>query len=320
MTNALTTYQRVSEYLKSDIIKAAFAEVVGAHEAAAFITSVLIAVRSNDTLMDCTPESIAQSAMRAATLRLSVDPSLGQAALVPYKGRCTFQVMYKGLIQLALKTGKYRYINAAPIYEGMDVEEDVITGWHKVIGRKSSDKITGWIAAFELFTGFAKTLYMTREAIHDHASRYSKSYHDERSPWKTHTRDMERKTVLKRLMSQWGDFSPADKRVLDEIEAEERAEEAEEITMQIRELPEEDALPPDPVDLEKAWKSEKVSWETACTVKNSSGEPYVSLPPDKLRHMRRAIQARIEGGEADQADYDELCLKRDVIDAILESI
>lgn len=42
--------------------------------------------------------------MKAAVLNLPIEPSLGRAYLVPYKGQAQFQLGYKGLIELAQRT------------------------------------------------------------------------------------------------------------------------------------------------------------------------------------------------------------------------
>jgi recombination protein RecT len=80
-------------------------EVLGSNNtAAAYISSVIIAVGASEALQQCTPKSIAVSALRAATLGLSVDPALGKAYLVPFKNEATLVVGYKGLIDLATRT------------------------------------------------------------------------------------------------------------------------------------------------------------------------------------------------------------------------
>jgi recombination protein RecT len=216
---------RISNYLDAPTVKARFASVVG--NADAYISSVMITVRESRQLQECQPESIYLSALRAATLKLSTDPATGQAYIVPFKGRATLIVGYKGLYDMAVRTGKYRYINVGPIYEGQEVEENQITGFHSIKGTPANkDHIIGWIGAFEMnpergqTTGFGKTFYMTVEEIHSHAEAYSKSYNDNRSPWKTETRKMERKTVMRLMLRRWGYLNPTDAQTLEELEAE----------------------------------------------------------------------------------------------------
>jgi len=216
MTNQLAT---VSEYLRSDVSRARFAEVLGERNVGAYISSVLIAVANSDKLQECSAQSIYSSALRAATLRLSVDPGLGQAYLVPYKGKATLIPGYKGYHDLAIRTGKYRYINVGKVFEGEEVVEDRMSGFHKLSGQRTGDKVIGWIAAFEMVNGYGKTIYMSIEEIHEHARRYNPTgYNSETGVWKKETQAMERKTVLRQLLHKWGYMDPTDAQVLNEIE------------------------------------------------------------------------------------------------------
>lgn len=226
-----TAITRISKYLEADIVKSRFKDILGDRSAPAYISSVMVAVKESEALMACQPESIYVSALRAATLRLSVDPATGQAYMVPFKGRATLIVGYKGLYDMAIRTGKYRYINVGAIYEGQTVEENPITGFHTISGSpvegaKANDKIIGWIGAFEMnpargqVTGFGKTFYMTVEEIHAHAKEYSAGYESKNGTWKKETRKMERKTVLRLMLRRWGYLDPADVNVLEQIEGE----------------------------------------------------------------------------------------------------
>ena len=226
-----TAITKVSRYMDSEIVKSRFKEVVGDRSAGAYISSVMVAVKESPALMNCNVESIYISALRAATLRLSVDPSTGQAYMVPFKGRATLIVGYKGLYDMAVRTGRYRYINVGPIYEGQTVEENPITGFHTiggfpVSGAKENDKVIGWIGAFEMnpakgqTTGFGKTFYLTVGEIHKHAKEYSAGYDNAKGTWKTETRKMERKTVMRLLLRRWGYLDPADVNVLETVESE----------------------------------------------------------------------------------------------------
>lgn len=209
----------VKEYLRREDIVQSFRDVVGDNNAGAYISSVLIAVSNSDALLACEPISILNSAMRAATLRLSCDPSTGEAYLVPFKGKATLIVGYKGLRTMALRTGKYRYLNLSPIYEGEEIIEDRITGMHSLSGGKRSPVVIGWLLYFELMSGFRKSFYMTVEEIWEHARKYSKSLDKNDSPWKTARSQMERKTVLRLGLGLWGYFDPHDTAMLKKIEA-----------------------------------------------------------------------------------------------------
>jgi recombination protein RecT len=224
--NKETAIVKISKYLDNEIVKSSFQEVLGDRNAGSYIKSVLVTVKESEALQKCDPVSIYTSALRAATLKLSTDPSTGQAYMVPFKGRATLIVGYKGLYDMAVRTGKYRYINVGPIYEGQTVEENQITGFHSISGQRTGDNIIGWIGAFEMnpergqTTGFGKTVYMTVDEIHAHAKEYSKSYDQAGGVWKKETRKMERKTVLRLMLRRWGYMDPVDSAKLEEIEAE----------------------------------------------------------------------------------------------------
>jgi phage RecT family recombinase len=216
--NAITprnNFDRIRAMARSDEVLSRFAEVLGP-SAPTFISSVLIAVQNNDKLMECTPASIIAAAMRAATLRLSCDPALGQAYPVPYfdnRAGCykaQFQIGYKGMVQLALRTGKYRHLNVAPVFEGQTVIEDQMRGIHAIAGTRTSKTVTGYMLFFQLISGFEKTYYMSVEDILEHAQRYSKTFNQEKGFWKTQTGDMMKKTVLLAGLRRWGYFDPND--------------------------------------------------------------------------------------------------------------
>ena len=212
---------RITNYLEAAPIQKRFTEIMGERGAKSYVASVLIAVAESQSLQKCAPDSIYISALRAATLRLSVDSSTGQAYLVPFKGRATLIVGYKGLHDMAIRTNRYRYINVGPIYEGMTVTQDIYSGWDKVEGQKKSDKVLGWIGAFEMINGYAHTLYMTVEEIHAHAKQYSKGYDNPDGSWQKETPKMERKTVLRLLLRRWGFLDPADVQQLNHIDDDE---------------------------------------------------------------------------------------------------
>jgi recombination protein RecT len=211
---ALTPYEGIKKYMRSEAVKERFMEIMNEREASFYISSAILAVGNSDALQKCEPNSIAVSAFRAALLQLTVDPSLGRAYIVPFGNKATFIVGYKGLIELATRTGKYRYIHCAQIYEGMEVNESILTGVHNVTGGKSGKKVIGYLAYFEMNGGYTKSLYMTVEEIHAHAKKYSKSYDNPKGLWKLDPAAMERKTPLRLLLLQWGQFSHGEAEIL----------------------------------------------------------------------------------------------------------
>ena len=216
---------RIQTYMESDIIKTRFADILGERGSASYISSVLLAVANSPDLQACTPVSIYTSALRAATMRLSVDASTGQAYLVPFKQQATLIVGWKGLYDMAMRTRRYRRIEVYKLYEGETFNEDRITGAMSLGGSKISKKTAGWLAIFEMFPpkgeihGTTNALYMTVEEIHAHKEKYAKGYDRPDGAWKKATEAMEKKTVLRILLRTRGYLDPQDEEQLAIIDA-----------------------------------------------------------------------------------------------------
>jgi recombination protein RecT len=114
---------------------------------------------------------------------------------------------YKGFVQLCHRTGQYTHLNAACLYEGMGIEENVLTGALSVTGKKLTDKVIGCAAYMRLKNGFEKAVYWSWDKIIDHAKRYSKSWGKPTSAWSTNPDDMGKKTVLMYMVKHWGVMS-----------------------------------------------------------------------------------------------------------------
>lgn len=178
-----------------------------ADNSAAFAASVIDLYTSEKYLQECDPKQVIMQAMKAAVLKLPVIKSLGYAYVIAYNKVPSFQIGYKGLIQLAIRSGEYRHINADVVYEGEYKTSNKLTGEYDLNGQAKSSNVIGFFAYFELKNGFSKTLYMTRERVDSHARKYSKSYNTASSPWKGEFDAMAIKTVLRLLLTKWGYLS-----------------------------------------------------------------------------------------------------------------
>lgn len=221
----------LSEYFHRQDIIEKFHAVLG-NEANAYMQSVLIACTANPDLMECSPQSILRSSLRAASLELSCDPALKQAQLVPIKGKAEFWPHFRGLYTLMVRTGKYYAINVTPVREGQRVMQNSTTGIHYIMLESGllvendklsklfsqgyldvtdgpgDKKIIGYLAYFETNKGFKKTIYMSMQEIAEHAEMYAPGYHNPRSPWNDPKQrpTMEMKTVFRELL-KWADLS-----------------------------------------------------------------------------------------------------------------
>jgi recombination protein RecT len=176
-----------------------------------FTMSVIDLYASDTYLQKCDPNLVVAECMKAASLKLPVAKSLGFAYIVPFKEKGVpkpqFLIGYKGMIQLAMRTGQFRYLNADAIYEGEEPLIDRLTGELTISGKAESTKEIGYFAFMELTNGFKKAVYMTKEEVIAHAKKYSKSYGNKYSAWVTSPGSMERKTPLRKLLSTWAPMS-----------------------------------------------------------------------------------------------------------------
>lgn len=192
--------------MQRDSVKQRFQEILGG-KSAAFLSSVLATVNSNENLKKATPESVYMAAMMAAVVNLPINPNLGFAYVIPYGDKAQFQMGYKGFIQLAQRSGQYRTISAAPVYEGQLKSTDPLKGYVFDWEGKKSDKLIGYAGYFELINGFQKSLFMTVDELNRHGAKYSKTYSSNSSKWKTDFESMAMKTVIKLLISKFGPLS-----------------------------------------------------------------------------------------------------------------
>jgi len=177
-------------------------------KAGTFITSVLDLCGENKTLEECDPNLVIKEALKAAALDLPVNANLGFAYVIPYKDKGNpkpqFQMGYKGYIQLAIRTGQYKHINADCVYEGEKIIDDRIKGTLEIGGKKTSDEVIGYFCYFELLNGFQKGLAWTKERMTAHAKAYSKSFNKSFSPWKSNPHEMGKKTMVLQLIPKYG--------------------------------------------------------------------------------------------------------------------
>ena len=216
-----TGVKSISAFLNGDQIKSKFTEILGTR-GPSFIASVLSVCNSNNDLKKATPESVYMAALMAATLDLPINQNLGFAFIIPYKTKsgtpeekveAQFQLSARGFKQLAIRTGQYRIISDAIVYEGQLVKEDPLQGYEFDWSKKASEKVVGYVSYFELVSGYKSTFYMSKEQVMQHALKYSQTFRSktqwvrESSKWSTDFDAMALKTVTKLNISKNGPLS-----------------------------------------------------------------------------------------------------------------
>lgn len=217
-------------------VQTQFNNALGEHKDA-FVASLIDLFTGDKSLQTCKPQMVIAEALRAATLRLPLNKALGFAYIVVYNNSVknpdgswtkvptpTFIPGYKGYIQLAMRTGEYRTINADYVYEGELRKVNKLTGEIAFDGEKKSDKIVGYFCYFELLNGFSKTLYVSVEDMAAYAKRYSPSINknttieqliakandgivSKKVGWEGNFNDMALKTTIRKLLSKYGYLS-----------------------------------------------------------------------------------------------------------------
>lgn len=185
-----------------------------------FVAAITSAVAINPALQECDPSTVLSGALLGESLSLSPSPQLGQYYLVPFANRnkgckdAQFVLGYKGMIQLAQRSGQYKRLNVLAVKAGELVSWDPLTeeiDLHLIEGDAEREKAatTGYVASFEYLNGFTKTIYWSREKMEAHALRYSKGYAAKKGYtfWEKEFDAMAHKTMLRQLISKWGIMS-----------------------------------------------------------------------------------------------------------------
>lgn len=206
----------ITSYLTQDAVKNQINSIIGGKNGNKFITSIVSAVNANPALQECTNQSILSGALLGESLNLSPSPQMGFYYLVPYNDKergkvAQFQLGYKGYIQLAIRTGQYKKLNALAIKEGELVrfdplEEEIEVNLIDDEEKREKAPTIGYYASFTYLNGFKKAIYWSKSKMESHALRYSKGYAAKKGYtfWEKDFDSMALKTLLRQLISKWG--------------------------------------------------------------------------------------------------------------------
>lgn len=171
-----------------------------------FTRMVLSALSSTPKLAECSPKSFLAAMMTAAQLGVEPNTALGQAYLLPYRNHgqmeCQFQLGYKGLIDLAYRSGEVSVIQAHTVYENdvFEYELGMDPKLRHVPAKADRGEAVAYYAMFKTKDGGYGFEVMSVDDVQRHAQRYSKSYGSGSSPWRSNFDEMAKKTVLKRAL------------------------------------------------------------------------------------------------------------------------
>lgn len=214
MNNQVANTQQITvkQFVNMNSTKKRFEDVLG-KRAPQFMSSLVSIVNSNQDLQEVEAASVINSALVAAALDLPINPSLGYMYIVPYKGQAQPQMGYKGYIQLAQRSGQYRKITVAELYEDEFISwdplmEELKYESHRDKDRGLNEQPVGYFGRFELLNGFQKTVYWTWQQVDSHRKRFSqaggKNSDKPKGVWAKNYNAMARKTVIKDLLTKWG--------------------------------------------------------------------------------------------------------------------
>ena len=236
-----------------------------------FISSLVSLVNSDNNMKAAfyeNPMSVIQSGLKAATFDLPIDQNLGYAYLVAFKNfdkesgtkktTCTFVLGWKGMHQLAIRTGAYKTINVVDIREGELISynrltEDIKIEFIEDEEEREKKKVIGYVGYYRLVNGAEKTIYRTVKQIEQHEKKFRKGDYQGKG-WRDDWDAMARKTVYRELIGKWGvmsieyqnaksgndianqikeefiesEYEPSDESVIAEVEPEEVKEETNE--------------------------------------------------------------------------------------------
>lgn len=213
----------IMEILNSEGMRKQFAAALPKHiESERFVRIVLTQIRQNPMLAQCSPESLLGVLMQSA--QLGLEPGvMGQSYIIPYKNNklgtveVQFQIGYKGLIELARRSGQIETIVANEVCENDQFEyeygfnEKLV---HKPMIKGDRGKVYAFYAYATLKDGGRAFVVMSKQDVDRIRTQYSKASN---SPWNTEYVPMGKKTVIKQLMK----YLPISVELLEKVNADE---------------------------------------------------------------------------------------------------
>lgn len=218
--------QLMNTILDGDKLRGRFNELLG-ERTPQFISSLVSMVNADQNLQRAfyeAPMTVIQAGLKAAAFDLPIDQSLGYAYIVPFKknfkddngewkskSEANFILGWKGMNQLALRTGAYKTINVVDVHEGElksynRLTEEVELEFIEDDEERASKPVIGYVGYYRLVNGAEKTIYMTKKQIEAHEKKNRKGK-TMGWGWQNDWDAMARKTVYRQLIGKWGIMS-----------------------------------------------------------------------------------------------------------------
>ena len=213
----------VNSMLDKDGMRKRFDELLG-KRTPQFVSSIVSMVNADKNLQQAfyeSPMTVIQASLKAAMFDLPIDQSLGYAYIVPFKNykkdlgakkmEATFILGWKGMHQLALRTGAYKTINVVDVREGELKSYNRLTEEVKIDFIEDEDArdalpIIGYVGYYRLVNGAEKTVYMSTKSSAAHEKKFRKGEFQGKG-WREDWDAMARKTVYRILIGKWGVMS-----------------------------------------------------------------------------------------------------------------
>lgn len=182
---------------------AEFAKALPAHlKPDRMLRICLTEIRKNSSLTKCDPYSFIAAVMQAAQLGLEPGSGLGHAYLIPYKSECQLIIGYKGLVELARRSGKVSAIHAHAVYNDDHFDEGIARGIpyidYKPVRNgkpRSEDDVRLVFAIAQLTTGEMQWAVMEKWEV----DRIRGKLRYPSQVWADHYIEMAKKTAVRRL-------------------------------------------------------------------------------------------------------------------------
>lgn len=215
----------LNSYLDGQGLRKRFDELLGAR-APQFVSSLVSMINADKNLQQAfgeSPMTVIQAGLKAATFDLPIDQNLGYAYIVPFnnsykteagwqkKMEANFILGWKGMHQLALRTGAYKTINVTDVREGElkkynRLTEEIEIQFIDDEDEREKKKVIGYVGYYRLVNGAEKTIYMTIKQIENHEKKFRKGASMGKG-WREDFDAMARKTVYRILIGKWGVMS-----------------------------------------------------------------------------------------------------------------